>query len=172
MPQDYLKIFPRFTGENEIDAQKHLETFCSFAEKFNVEHLDVVLRLFVQSLDGEARKWFKTLGNRSVTTWDDMETTFLRKWKGKKDHGQCLTEFNTLKKKYNEGVSEFIKRFNKLYLNLPADMKPHQNAVKVIFIAAFDSDFGFSLRERKPATLDDAQSDALELEATLPPLEN
>ena len=43
-------------------------------------------------------------------------------------------------------------------------MKPHQNAAKVVFVAAFDSDFGFSLRERKPATLDDAQSDALELE--------
>ena len=43
-------------------------------------------------------------------------------------------------------------------------MKPHQNAAKVVFIAAFDSDFGFSLRERKLATLDDAQSDALELE--------
>ena len=76
MPQDYLKIMPRFNGENEIDAQKHLDTFCSFVENLNVEHLDVVLRLFVQSLDGEARKWFKTLGNRSVTTWDDMEKLF------------------------------------------------------------------------------------------------
>ena len=27
MPQDYLKILPRFNGENEIYAQKHLETF-------------------------------------------------------------------------------------------------------------------------------------------------
>ena len=43
-------------------------------------------------------------------------------------------------------------------------MKPHQNATKVVSIAAFDSDFGFSLRERNPATLDDAHSDALELE--------
>ena len=41
MPQDYLKILPRFNGENDIDAQKHLETFCSFAENLNVEHLDV-----------------------------------------------------------------------------------------------------------------------------------
>ena len=54
MPQDYLKILPTFDGENEIDAQKHIETFYSFAENLNVEHLDVVLRLFVQSLDGEA----------------------------------------------------------------------------------------------------------------------
>ena len=44
-------------------------------------------------------------------------------------------------------------------------MKPHEAAAKIIFIAAFDFYFGFSLRERKPATLDDAQSDALELEA-------
>ena len=44
-------------------------------------------------------------------------------------------------------------------------MKPHEATAKIIFIAAFDFDFGFSLRERKPATLDDAQSDALELEA-------
>ena len=126
-----MKILPRFNAENEIDAQKHLEVFYAFAKNFNVEHLDVVLRLFVQSLDGEARKWFKTLVGRSITTWEIMEDTFLRKWGEKKYHGHCLTEFNTLKKRHNEGVSEFIKRFNKLYLSLPADMKPHQTAAKV-----------------------------------------
>ena len=36
---------------------------------------------------------------------------------------------------------------------------------KVVFVATFDLEFGFSLRERKPATLDDAQADALEFEA-------
>ena len=99
----------------------------------------MVLRLFVQSLDGEARKWFKTLAGRSITTWDNMEDTFLRKWGEKKGHGQCLTEFTTLKKRHNEGVLEFIKRFNKLYLSLLADMKPHQTAAKFVFVATFDS---------------------------------
>ena len=61
--------------------------------------------------------------------------------------------------------SDLIKRVNKLYLSLPADMKPHQTAAKVVFVATFDSDFGFSLRERKPTTLDDAHTDALEIEA-------
>ena len=84
MPQDYLKILPRFSGENDTEAQKHVEIFCSFAENFNVEHLDVVLRLFVQSLDGEARKWFKTLGAHSINTWEAMEDAFIKKWgKGK-----------------------------------------------------------------------------------------
>ena len=49
-------------------------------------------------------------------------------------------------------------------MSLPTNMKPHQTTAKVVFLAAFDSELGFSLRERKPATLDDAQIDALELE--------
>ena len=68
-----------------------------------------------------------------------MEDTFLKKWGEKKYHGHCLTEFNTLKKRHNEGVAEFIKRFNKLYLSLPTEMKPHQTAAKVVFVASFDS---------------------------------
>ena len=43
-------------------------------------------------------------------------------------------------------------------------MKPHQTTAKVVFVAAFDSEIRFSLRERKSATLDEAQTDALEVE--------
>ena len=35
----------------------------------------------------------------------------------------------------------------------------------MVFIVDFESDFGFSLRERKSATLDEAQNIALEVEA-------
>ena len=123
MPQDYLKILPRFNGENDTEAQKHLEVLCAFAENFNVEHLDVVLRLFVQTLDGEARKWLKTLGDRSITNWEEMENVFIKKWGEKKDHGYYLTEFNALRKRHNEDVSKFIKRFNKLYTSILDKMK-------------------------------------------------
>ena len=93
-----------------------------------------------------------------------MENAFTKKWGEKKDHGYCLTEFNALRKRHNEDVFEFTKTFNKLYKSLPAEMKPHQITAKVVFVAAFESDFGFSLRERKSATLDEAQTDALEVE--------
>ena len=45
IPQEYLKLLPRFTGEDEITAKQHLPLFFTFAENFNVEHLDVVMRL-------------------------------------------------------------------------------------------------------------------------------
>lgn len=56
-------------------------------------------------------------------------------------------------------------RFNKKYNNLPAEIKPHPAAARVAYLGAFESDFGFTLRERKSPTLDQLQVDALEVEA-------
>ena len=99
MPQEYLKFLPIFTGEDEITVEEHLHLFCTFTENFNVEHLDVVMRLFVQSLNGEARKWFKGLPNGSINNWDELEIQFVQIWGEKRDHGYSLIEFNAIKKK-------------------------------------------------------------------------
>ena len=80
MPQDYLKLLPRFTEEDNTSAQRHIENFCAFAENVNVEHLDVVLRLFFQSLEGEAHKWFNSLTENIVHTWEEIENFFTLKW--------------------------------------------------------------------------------------------
>ena len=79
-----------------------------------------------------------------------MENAFTKKWGEKKDHRYCLIELNTLK------TQPII---------LLSEMKPHQIVNKVVFVVAFESEFRFSLRERKSATLDEAQTDALEVEA-------
>lgn len=165
MPQDYLKFFPRFNGEDENTAQRHIETFCAFVENLNVEQLDVVLRLFVQSLNGEARKWFRSLTNASITTWEELEKSFTQKWDEKRNHENILTKFNAIRKKPEEDISELIKRFNKQYNNLPCEIKPPQVVARVVFVGAFECDFCFTLRERKSRILDQLQVDALEVEA-------
>lgn len=76
MPQDYLKHLPRFNGEDDNMAQSHNKTSNAFVENINVEQLDVVMRLFVQSLNGEARKWFTSMPNSSITTWEKLENSF------------------------------------------------------------------------------------------------
>jgi hypothetical protein len=53
---DYLKYMPKFTGEEDITAEEHLVAFYSYADNLNIENEDVWMRVFVQSLDGEAHK--------------------------------------------------------------------------------------------------------------------
>ena len=55
---DYLKYMPKFSGEGDVTDEEHLAAFYSYADNLNVESEDVWMRVFVQSLDGEVRKWF------------------------------------------------------------------------------------------------------------------
>ena len=85
----------------------------------------------------------------------------------KRDHWYSIIEFNAIKKKSDETVVEFVKRFNKLYNCLRVEIKPPPASAKITFVGAFELDFGFTLRERRSPTLDQIQTDALEIEANL-----
>ena len=44
---DYMKYLPRFNGEGEITVEEHPVAFYSFAYNFNIDYLDVWMRLFI-----------------------------------------------------------------------------------------------------------------------------
>lgn len=64
-------------------------------------------RLFVQSLDGEARKWFRELATSSITEIDALDATFLRHWGDRIDYHYYINEFGALKRKNGESLSDF-----------------------------------------------------------------
>ena len=47
------------------------------------------------------------------------------------------------------------------------EIKPPPAGAKLTFAGTFESNFGFTLRERRSPTLDQIQTDALEIEANL-----
>jgi hypothetical protein len=64
-----------------------------------------------------------------------------------------MTEFRSLKRKEGEYVSDFSKRFNKMYNKIPAEIKPSKASTKITYASAFDLDFCLLLRERRATTL-------------------
>ena len=80
--------------------------------------------IFVHSLEGEARKWFRALPPRSVDGIEALYESFLNNWEGRKDFLYYIIEFGSLKKKEGESVSDFSKRFNKIYKKIPTEVKP------------------------------------------------
>lgn len=65
-PYEYLKHLPRFNEETGPSVEDHLATFLDFANNMNIEHEDVYTRLFVQSLEGNVRIWFRQLQANSI----------------------------------------------------------------------------------------------------------
>jgi hypothetical protein len=164
---DYLKYMPKFTGEEDITVEEHLVAFYSYADNLNIENEDVWMRVFVQSLDGEVRKWFRGLTPGSIAGIEALDDAFLRQWGDKKDFMYYITEFGSLKRKEGESVSDFSKRFNKMYNKIPAEIKPTEASAKITYASAFDPDFCLLLRERRATSLAHMQDAALEVESNV-----
>jgi hypothetical protein len=163
----YLKQIPKFTSEGDIAAKEHLEAFYIFTYDHVIMHADVWMRIFVHSLEGEARKWFRALPPGSIDDIEALDNSFLRQWGDKKDFMYYMTEFGSLKRKEGESVSNFSKRFNKMYNKIPAEIKPSEASAKITYASAFDPDFFLLLRERRTTTLAHIQDAAMEVESNI-----
>jgi hypothetical protein len=166
-PNDYMRYLPRFNGDGGVTVEEHLSSFYSFADNFNVEHADVWMRLFVQSLNGEARKWFRSLPPNSIVDIVALDDAFLKHWGDKKDFLYYITEFGALKRKQGESIPDFTKRFNQMYGKIPDEIKPSETSAKITFANAFDAEFSLLLRERRVATLNLMQDVAIEVESNI-----
>ena len=110
-----MKYLPCFNGEGETTREEHAVAYYSFADKMNLEHKYVCMRIFAQSLKGEVKKWFKSLPQNSIKSIENFNDTFLKKWGDKEDYFCYITEFGALRRKNGEFISYFSKRFNNVY---------------------------------------------------------
>jgi hypothetical protein len=95
------------------------------------------------------RKWFRGLAPGSIAGIEALDSAFLRQWGDRKDFMYYMTEFESLKKMEGESVSDFSKRFNKMYNKILAEIKPSEASPKISYDSAFDPDFCLLLRERR-----------------------
>ena len=65
--------------------------FEDFVELEEVDYVDVKMRLFAQSLSGEAKKWFKYLSAGSILNFQSFQNAFLERWDDKQSPLQLLS---------------------------------------------------------------------------------
>ena len=165
---DYLKYFPKYIGEGEgVSAKEHLVSFYNYAYNQNIEHEDVWSRIFFQSLDGEAHKWFRNLPPNSITRIEALEELFVNQWGDRKDYLYYLTDFGALKKKTDESLVDFTKRFNKFSQKIPLEVKPLETTAMITFSNALDSNFALWLRFEEPQTLVGMQEDVIGVQSNI-----
>ena len=81
------------------------------------------MRLFVQSLSGEAKKWFRNLPSRSIATFEAFQTSLLERWDDKKIPLQVRSQYNNIKKGGFEFAHEFSSRFMRVYNSILVEIK-------------------------------------------------
>jgi len=125
------------------------------------------MRLFVQSLNGEVRKWFHGLTLDSITSIEALNEAFLKQWGDRRDYLYYITKFGDLRRKNDESVLDFTKGFNKMYNKIPDKINSIETSTKITFSNAFDVEFSTMLRVRRSTTLLFMQETTLEVESNI-----
>ena len=91
LPQGYTQRILFYDGEGNFTPKQHVDRFKDFLDMDLVDEDDVKMRLFVLSLLGEAKKWFKYLPARSIRMFPAFHTVFLERWDDKRSPLQVLS---------------------------------------------------------------------------------
>jgi uncharacterized small protein (DUF1192 family) len=78
-----------------------------------------------------------------------------------------MTDFGALKKMEGDSISDFSKRFNKMYNKIPVEIKLSEASAQISYVGAFDPDFCLLLRERRATSLAQMQDAAIEVESNI-----
>ena len=100
-------------GNNVVTGEKNLRVFIDMLNDFEVEHEDVVMKLFVHSLTEDAWDWFRRLPNDNISSSSDLESLFKEQYGDNTSVGFMLNDFNNIKRNPNESTFDFNVIFQK-----------------------------------------------------------
>ena len=121
-----------------------------YFENYEIDDDGVRMKIFVQSLIGDVRSWFRSLPANSIVDPEALYQTFINIWEKKKDPLHILSEYNTIKRGPQETVLDYCARFNNVYNAIPQNLRPPPDLALYTFPDGFDSDMAYQLRERAP----------------------
>jgi hypothetical protein len=148
MPKETHKWLPKFTGNNVVMPKYHLYVKTVALLNEGVEREDVVVRLLAMSLDEDAHKWLIGLPDNHLTSYEDFSKLLAGIWSTNKDIIMLLAQFNQIKKKENKIMKEFDTRFDKLYDQIPADLRPPTTVIRALYMNAFEGQFAFIFKDK------------------------
>jgi hypothetical protein len=159
---------PTFAGEIRAIGNAHWTKFCESYE-FHLsgkEHLDTFMRLFLASFIGDARKWSTKLPSKSLKTCEDLEQVFLKRWGVIENMAALYARYIKNYKQDDEDVREFNDRFNTLLNRIEPNFQLERSILQQ-YLNSFKGEFLFTLRNRFPTNLEEAQDAACRIEENL-----
>jgi hypothetical protein len=114
LPKHMEKWLPKFDPDSKQIAEDHIKIFMLAIRLCNVEHEDVVCRLFPYTFEGNASTWYFSQQPHTIMSWENFESCFLEKFGDNKPPEVLVMDLSSLKM----NPKEKVKDFNQIFLTL------------------------------------------------------
>jgi hypothetical protein len=167
LPKKAESWIPKFSGEDGSYDNSLWTNFCDAFQfhQSGQEHPDVFLRLFVSSLTRSARRWINKLPKGSIKTLEDLEQAFKKDWCEKESMDSLYSQYTDICKASSESIRDFNDRFNLLLEKIRPSFS--EEAVLQHYLNSLEGVLQFTLEDRSPSTLEEAQDFPCQIERNL-----
>ena len=76
------KYLPKFDRNQSQSAKKNVQVFFNLMYDFDMCHEELWMKLFVQTVKGDERFWFSCLPVASISSWDELSSSFIKQFDG------------------------------------------------------------------------------------------
>jgi hypothetical protein len=166
LPRDFKEWLPRFSGDDFITTEDHLDAFLHALEPYD-QHEDVWMRLFSYTLVGRDKEWYDSILPGTITSWDLFQECFSKRFGKNKDYQSLYDQLYNYKRNSGESIRDFNDRFNTLVRSFPQDFKPSQSTILKSYMSTMKDPCGVLIGKGCPTTLLEAQERACEIEENM-----
>jgi hypothetical protein len=170
LPKHPKKFLPKYDLDDGVLPEYHIKQFMISLNLMNVEHEDVVSRLFLHTLKGKASKWFFNLAPRSVTSWQQFEETFMAQFSDEETSGLLFLYLLGIRMNEKEKFKYFNQRFITLLNRIP--IKPTEAVQIEYYIVAFPPNIDMFVKNQEKQNLVDNFVEAFKVEKDLEAISN
>jgi hypothetical protein len=164
LPKHPEKWLTKFDPDSKQVAEDHIMKFMLDIRLRNVEHEDVVCRLFPSTFEGNASTWYFSQQPRTIASWEKFESIFLEKFGDGKPLEVLVMDLSNLKMNAKEKVKDFNQRFLTLKNRIPTDSMPVESLVIAYYTKALHQNIAIWVKRSKKETLVEAFEEATQIE--------
>jgi hypothetical protein len=134
-----LSALPNFHGLSSEDPDEFLFEFDILCRSYDYTSNAHKLKLFPATLKGNALRWFMSLGEHVITSWDQMKQKFLNKYQDYCRTREKKEELFKMMQKEDENLEDFVER---LQYNLQRSSHPNvsKDILKTILLKGVRDD--------------------------------
>ena len=150
---DIRKHLSKFSGNHTALASQHVQVFSDLMGDYEIAREDVYMKLFVQTLECDARDWFSFLPACSISSWSELHVAFMEKF------GERVSLFDSYSKFLRIHIEdgELVPQFNIIFVRtlneIPEKCRPEDQVCLIVYLGAFYKKMSYQLRDKEPQTL-------------------
>lgn len=104
LPRGLGKVIPKFIGYGKVSPDEHMRAFFVSSSILAIQHEDVSMRLFVESLIDVVADLFYSLPNGSINNWAALRTRFEDKFKFVEDDQVLVAQLGSMKREVYDSM--------------------------------------------------------------------